>query len=85
MQTTLFKNGGSQAMRVPAEFRFSGETVDVEWSDELGALLVRPSNRDRMAAFFEHLEDEPVSSDAPDFYPVDAAGSFDVVAYFAQD
>jgi antitoxin component of MazEF toxin-antitoxin module len=80
MQTTLFRNGGSQAMRIPAEYRFAGDTVDVEWSDALQALIVRNSRRDRMAPFFEYLATRPVPT-GPLPYPVDADGRFDIVEF----
>ena len=38
MQTIVFRISGGQAIRVPAQFRFEPDTVDVEWDDRLGAL-----------------------------------------------
>lgn len=70
-------------MRIPAEYRFPGETVEVEWSDELDALVVRSSSGDRMAPFFEYLDKRPLAAPT-DFYPVDANGRFDLIAYFAE-
>jgi len=81
MQTTVFRNGGSQAIRIPAQFRFDSDTVDVEWDDRLGALIVRPSASHRMDAFFRYLETQP-QHEGPWPYPVDENGSFDVIAFF---
>jgi virulence-associated protein VagC len=52
MQTTVFRNGGSQAIRIPAQFRFEGDSVDVEWDDSLNALIVRQSPLNHMNDFF---------------------------------
>jgi len=81
MQTTVFRNGGSQAIRIPAQFRFDTETVDVEWDDRLGALVVRPSVSHRIDAFFRYMETQP-RHEGPLPYPVDRDGRFDVTAFF---
>lgn len=47
----LFTNGGSQAVRLPAEFRFSGEEVYVR-RDPLTGDVVLSSKPDNWAAFF---------------------------------
>ena len=47
--TKVFANGGSQAVRIPAEFRFDTEEVTVERDGD--ALVLRPVRRD-WATFF---------------------------------
>ena len=47
--TRVFANGGSQAVRIPAEFRFDTEVVSIERDGD--ALVLRPVRRD-WATFF---------------------------------
>ena len=47
--TKVFANGGSQAVRIPAEFRFDTDEVSVERDGD--ALVLRPVRRD-WATFF---------------------------------
>lgn len=42
--TSVFMNGGSQAVRIPAAYRFSTDRVSVEVVD--GGLLLRPVERE---------------------------------------
>jgi antitoxin VapB len=49
MRAKLFRNGRSQAVRLPAEFRFEGTEVEVHRDPESGAVVltpVRPSARE---------------------------------------
>lgn len=47
----LFRNGSSQAVRLPAEFRFEGEEVFI-WRDELaGTVVLSPRRRTTWADF----------------------------------
>ena len=47
----LFRNGSSQAVRLPAEFRFDGEEVYI-WRDELaGTVVLSPRARPTWADF----------------------------------
>ena len=41
----LFANGGSQAVRLPKEYRFEGDEVEVVREGD--AVLLRPTRRDR--------------------------------------
>jgi len=41
----LFPNGGSQAVRLPKEFRFEGTEVDVVREGD--TVILRPARRDR--------------------------------------
>ena len=52
MRAKLFLNGRSQAVRLPAEFRFEGTEVEVHRDLESGAVVltpVRPSAKDWLA------------------------------------
>lgn len=47
----LFRNGSSQAVRLPAEFRFEGDEVYI-WRDEMtGAVVLSPRKRTTWADF----------------------------------
>ncbi|MGB9030132.1 MAG: hypothetical protein WCC27_08435 [Acidobacteriaceae bacterium] len=60
----LFKNGASQAVRLPAEFRFSGKTVYATQNDATGdvVLSTRPGAR-HWEEFFERLRSLDVPKD----------------------
>ena len=46
MQTAkLFKNGRSQAVRLPAEFRFEGDEVIIRRDQVTGDVILSPRNR----------------------------------------
>jgi antitoxin VapB len=46
MQTAkLFKNGRSQAVRLPAEFRFEGDEVEIRRDPETGDVILSPLNK----------------------------------------
>lgn len=71
----LFMNGGSQAVRLPAEFRFSGDEVYVR-RDPLTGDVVLSSKLDSWVDFFA-LRDAAASP--PDFLaerPWNDAGAF---------
>jgi antitoxin VapB len=42
MRAKLFMNGRSQAVRLPAAFRFEGNEVEIEKDPETGAVVLRP-------------------------------------------
>lgn len=60
----LFKNGASQAVRLPAEFRFEGEEVYVSRDDATGdvVLSTRPGAR-AWGQFFQMLRSVDVPED----------------------
>lgn len=64
----LFKNGASQAVRLPAEFRFEGDEVYVTRDDTTGDLILstRPAAR-TWHRFFETLK----TADVPDDFMTD--------------
>jgi len=41
----LFKNGRSQAVRLPAEFRFEGDEVSIRRDPDTGDVILSPRNR----------------------------------------
>lgn len=84
MKTTVFKNGGSQAIRIPAQYRFSGETVDVEWDESLGALVVREGSEHAWEALFEAVAAHPPFV-IPPVVPLKANGRIDVAALMDMD
>lgn len=54
----LFKNGASQAVRLPAEFRFEGNEIYATRDNETGIVtLSRQRPRGRWDDFFEALKD----------------------------
>ena len=54
MQTAkLFKNGRSQAVRLPAEFRFAGDEVQIRRDPETGDVILSPLNK----SFADWLEE----------------------------
>ncbi|PSH60930.1 antitoxin [Phyllobacterium sophorae] len=60
----LFKNGASQAVRLPAEFRFEGEEVYVTRDERTGDVVLssRPGARG-WADFFELMQTIDVPED----------------------
>lgn len=60
----LFKNGASQAVRLPAEFRFDGDEVYATRDDRTGdvVLSVHPGAQS-WRAFFEFMESAQVPDD----------------------
>jgi antitoxin VapB len=60
----LFKNGASQAVRLPAEFRFSGSTVYATHDEATGdvVLSTRPGAR-HWEDFFERMRSIDVPKD----------------------
>jgi antitoxin VapB len=42
MKTTVFKSGGSQAVRIPKEFRFDAKSVEIERRG--ASLILTPSS-----------------------------------------
>ncbi|MEO6064568.1 MAG: AbrB/MazE/SpoVT family DNA-binding domain-containing protein [Lysobacterales bacterium] len=70
----LFKNGASQAVRLPAEFRFEGDEVYVTRDDATGDVVL--SNRpgaQTWSDFFELLRSVEVPDDFLTERPLNAA------------
>lgn len=56
----LFMNGRSQAVRLPAEFRFEGKEVYIEKQGDAVVLRPKaPSLGDWLAAFYDHHQPFP--------------------------
>lgn len=51
----LFRNGSSQAVRLPREFRFEGTEVSVRRDPETGDVILSP-RRKSLKEFFELLD-----------------------------
>lgn len=61
MQTAkLFMNGRSQAVRLPAAFRFEGDEVFIQHDEKTGGVLLfqRPSDWDGFLALQEGMTEE---------------------------
>lgn len=80
----LFKNGASQAVRLPVEFRFEGNEVYVTRDDATGDIVLsnRPGAK-TWNAFFEFLHEVDVPAEFMADRPMNAlpqeAGVFDDV------
>lgn len=80
----LFKNGSSQAVRLPAEFRFDGDQVYVTRDEVTGDVVLssRPGSK-TWGDFFELLRSVDVSADfmadRPMNVPPQVSGVFDDV------
>lgn len=68
----LFKNGRSQAVRLPAEFRFEGTEVEIRRDPLSGGVLLfqKPQRTGSLKAFFEAL-DKLQPGDIPDDFMQD--------------
>lgn len=49
----LFKNGRSQAVRLPKEFRFAGEEVAIRRNEETGEVVLSPVPAEKPALGFD--------------------------------
>ena len=52
----LFNTGGSQAIRLPAEFRFAGSEVLIRRDERTGDVVLSPKERRTWASFVELRE-----------------------------
>jgi antitoxin VapB len=52
----IFKNGGSQAIRIPAQWRFDSEEVYVRFDETLNALVITQRHPRPMEKFFALVE-----------------------------
>lgn len=67
----LFKNGSSQAVRLPAEFRFEGEEVYISRNEVTGDVVLSTHPGERAwAEFFELMDTIDVPSDFMDERPM---------------
>lgn len=81
----LFKNGSSQAVRLPAEFRFEGDEIYITRDDTSGDVVLssRPSAK-TWDDFFEYVQridvPEDFMTERPLNVPPKEMGVFDDVA-----
>jgi len=71
MRAKLFRNGRSQAVRLPAEFRFEGTEVEVHRDPESGAVVltpVRPSAKDWLVERDRQLAEPGVREELDAFF-----------------
>jgi antitoxin VapB len=59
----LFNNGGSQAVRLPAEFRFDGDEVFVRRDERTGDLIL--SRKSGWSTWKEYLENRDARGTIP--------------------
>jgi antitoxin VapB len=60
----LFKNGASQAVRLPAEFRFPGKEVSIRRDEKTGDVILSPRTAlGDWDAFFEFMRSVGVPED----------------------
>lgn len=67
----IFQNGGSQAVRIPSEYRIEGDEVQIERVGN--TLVIRPLKNGNWVEFFEELEPFPADflEDREDEQPQD--------------
>lgn len=63
MQTRVFQSGNSQAVRIPASFRFEVDTVNI-FRAENGDIILRPVHQPakEFLALFEEFDDSFVEA-----------------------
>lgn len=62
----LFRNGRSQAVRLPAEFRFEGEEVDI-WRDSISGDVILSPHRKKPETWKDFVESiARLKAEAPD-------------------
>lgn len=62
MRAKLFMNGNSQAVRIPAEMRFDGDEVLLEYDPVTHAVTLRPteeSREEKLRKFEKRLREMP--------------------------
>ena len=52
-KTKLFQNGGSQAVRIPAELRLTGPEVDIRLADDGVSLIISDARKSNFKRFRE--------------------------------
>ena len=55
MLTKIFQSGGSQAVRIPKDFRFNGDTVEIFRAENGDVVLRAPQSSQRGDALFAVL------------------------------
>jgi antitoxin VapB len=65
----IFKNGRSQAVRLPKEFRFEGEEVEIRRDAVTGAVVLEPKSEPQRASRGKKPVAQAGASDAPSNSP----------------
>ena len=65
----LFNNGGSQAVRLPVEFRFDGTEVFVRRDDRTGDVIL--SKKPGWSTWKEYLDSRDISQSLPQEFMAD--------------
>ena len=68
----LFQNGGSQAVRLPAEFRFEGDEVYISRDEATGDVILSPEpKRHNLAELLTYFAEHPIPDE--EWEPFDQA------------
>ena len=68
----VFQNGGSQAVRLPAEFRFDADEVLIWRDEQTGNVVLAPDERQyRLAELLAHFAEHPIPDE--EWEPFDTA------------
>jgi antitoxin VapB len=79
-EAKLFKAGGSQAVRLPKEFRFAGDRVHIRRDGQAVILEPVETTREQILAWLESVRipdfmpdgrEQPLPQERPGFDPVD--------------
>ncbi|MEM6275112.1 MAG: type II toxin-antitoxin system VapB family antitoxin [Myxococcota bacterium] len=63
MRAKIFKNGRSQAVRLPKEFRFEGDEVEISRSGD--AVILRPVRTSFSQEFWSRLGEAELKRETP--------------------
>ena len=63
MKTTVFKSGGSQAVRIPKEFRFEAKNVEIERRGASLILTPAPENKGWPEGYIESILSHDIGDD----------------------
>ncbi len=61
----VFRNGRSQAVRLPLEYRVQGSVVSIRRDEETGDIILSPQQRRSWADFFKRLKQFHASGEIP--------------------
>lgn len=61
----VFRNGRSQAVRLPLEYRVQGSVVSIRRDEETGDIILSPQQKRSWAQFFKRLKQFHASGEVP--------------------
>lgn len=61
----VFRNGRSQAVRLPLEYRVQGSVVSIRRDEETGDIILSPQQKRSWADFFKRLKQFHASGEIP--------------------